>query len=110
MSDSRESFGKLYTEFSTRFDTEKYLVCRKYLDGWLKITVCRLKGSPEIDLGDSLEVLNCLQEQRGLTEAWLPFYFSYKLKKDNSLTYYHFCSNNNTEKRSSDNLRNKIIQ
>ena len=66
MSDSREAFEKLYTEFSTGFDTEKHLVCRRYLDGWLKITVCHLKGSPKIDVGDSLEVLNCLQEQNGL--------------------------------------------
>ena len=110
MSGSREAFEKLYTEFSARFDTGKCLVCRRYLGGWLKITVYRLKGSPEIDVGDSLEVLNCLQEQTGLTEAWLPFYFSYKVKKDNSLTYYHFCRRNNAEKRLSDNLRNTIIQ
>ena len=53
MSDSRETFDKLYTEFSARFDTEKYLVCQRYLGGSLKITISCLKGSPEIDVGDS---------------------------------------------------------
>ena len=106
---SKEAFEKLYIEFSARFGTEKYLVYWRYLSGWLKITVCCLKGSPEIDARDSLEVLNCLQEQNGLTEAWLPFYFSYKIKKNNSLTYYQFRSDNDAEKGLSDNLRNYQI-
>ena len=64
----------------------------------MKITVYGLKKSLGIDVGDSLELLNCLQEQNGLTEAWLPFYFLCKVKKSNRLTYYHFRSDNDAEK------------
>ena len=105
---SYKAFNSLFCNVKDRFDQENYFVCWKYLDGVVTVKVYCMKGSLEVGISDTLDVLNYLQVKYNFV-GWSPFYFSYQIEKNKCDSYYCFCSKIQNKKQPFEKLRNIVV-